>query len=185
MAAASRPHAGRASGVEGRRVDVGVGSLARSVLSTLVDQFTRECPVIEVDTSLPGERVVRVLDRVIAARGTPRVITIDNGPELAGKALDAWAYRHGVLLDFIQPGKPVENAFIESFNGKFRDECLDQHWFLDLADARRLIEGYRQDYNQVRPHSSLANLTPAEFAGLHSTSVASSPLTPGLSLQVA
>jgi putative transposase len=152
---------------------------------TLVDQFTRECPVIEVDTSLPGERVVRVLDRVIAVRGTPRVITIDNGPELAGKALDAWAYRHGVLLDFIQPGKPVENAFIESFNGKFRDECLDQHWFLDLADARRLIEAYRQDYNEVRPHSSLGNATPAEFAEKQRSSSSSIPPTPGLSLQVA
>jgi putative transposase len=152
---------------------------------TLVDQFTRECPVIEVDTSLPGERVVRVLDRVIAVRGTPRVITIDNGPELAGKALDAWAYRHGVLLDFIQPGKPVENAFIESFNGKFRDECLEQHWFLDLADARRLIEAYRQDYNEVRPHSSLGNATPAEFAEKQRSSSSSIPPTPGLSLQVA
>lgn len=153
---------------------------------TLVDQFTRECPVIEVDTSLPGERVVRVLDRVIAERGTPRVITIDNGPELAGKALDAWAYRHGVLLDFIQPGKPVENAFIESFNGKFRDECLDQHWFLHLGDARRLIEAYRQDYNEVRPHSSLGNLTPAEFAALHSNSeLFTSTPNPGLSQQVA
>lgn len=113
------------------------------------------------------------------------MITIDNGPELAGKSLDAWAYRHGVLLDFIQPGKPVENAFIESFNGKFRDECLNRHLFLNLAGARRLID--RQNYNDVRPHSSLRNLTLAEFAILHSNSGSFSTSTPnpGLSQHAA
>ena len=151
---------------------------------TIVDAFTRECPAIEVDTSLPGERVARVLDRIVAARGAPTAITVDNGPELAGKALDAWAYRHGVTLDFITPGKPVENAFIESFNGKFRDECLSQHWFLSLPDARFQIERYRRDYNDVRPHSALDNKTPAEFAREHGVTLASLP-QPRLSLRVA
>lgn len=155
---------------------------------TIVDAFTRECPAIEVDTSLPGERVARVLDRLVALRGTPTAITVDNGPELAGKALDAWAHRHGVILDFITPGKPVQNAYIESFNGKFRDECLSQHWFLSLSDARFHIERYRIDYNEVRPHSSLANRTPAEFAREHSDAAPSptpSPNPKGLSERVA
>ncbi len=106
------------------------------------------------------------------------------GPELAGQALDAWAYRHGVRLDFITPGKPVENAYIESFNGKFRDECLNQHWFLSLPDARFHVERYRRDYNEVRPHSALDNKTPAAFAREHPVTVAS-PHHPGLSLRVA
>ena len=151
---------------------------------TVVDAFTRECPAIEVDTSLPGERVARVLDRLVATRGAPTAITVDNGPELAGKALDAWAYRHGVALDFITPGKPVENAFIESFNGKFRDECLNQHWFLSLPDARFHVERYRRDYNEVRPHSALDNKTPGEFAREHGVTVAS-PYPPRLSQRVA
>jgi putative transposase len=125
---------------------------------TIVDACTRECPAIEVDTSLPGERVARVLDRLVAERGAPTAITVDTGPELAGKALDAWAYRHGVRLDFITPGRPVENACIASFNGKFRDECLHQHWFLSLPDARFHMEHYRRDDNEVRPHSALNKL---------------------------
>jgi len=151
---------------------------------TVVDAFTRECPVIEVDTSLPGERVARALDRLVAVRGAPTAITVDNGPELAGKALDTWAYRNNVRLDFITPGKPVENAFIESFNGKFRDECLNQHWFLSLPDARFHVERYRRDYNEVRPHSALDNKTPGEFAREHDATVALPP-QPRLSLRVA
>lgn len=130
----------------------------------VVDDLSRECPTIEVDTSIPGARVVRVLDRIAAERGYPEAIVMDNGPELVGKALDAWAYRHGVQLHFIRPGKPNENAYIESFNGKFRDECLNEHWFTGISDARFTIEAWRRDYNQVRPHSSLGGLTPAEFA---------------------
>lgn len=130
---------------------------------TLVDDFSRECPAIEVDTSLPGARVVAVLERLAAIRGLPERIVIDNGPEFTSRALDAWAYGRGVELAFIEPGKPVQNAFVESFNGSFRDECLNQHWFTSLADARRTIEHWRQDYNRVRPHSSLNNLTPMEF----------------------
>jgi putative transposase len=130
----------------------------------IVDDFSRECPAIEVDTSLPGVRVVRVLERLGESRGLPREIVVDNGPEMIGKALDEWAYRNGVRLHFIDPGKPVQNAFIESFNGKFRDECLNENWFLDLADAREIIEAWRIDYNTGRPHSALDYATPEEFA---------------------
>ena len=130
----------------------------------LVDDFTRECLAIEVDFSLPGARVARVLDLVGQTRGLPKVITVDNGPEFAGTELDRWAYKNKVTLQFMRPGKPVENAFIESFNGKFRDECLNSNYFMSLRHARALIEQWRQDYNQVRPHSSLGNLTPEEFA---------------------
>jgi putative transposase len=130
----------------------------------VLDIFTRECLAIEVDTSLPGERVTRVLDAVVAERGVPDSIRVDNGPEFAGKALDAWAYGHKVTLDFITPGKPVENAHIESFNGKFRDECLNQNWFTSLADARAVIAEWRHDYNTIRPHSALGHQSPAAFA---------------------
>ncbi len=130
----------------------------------VVDDFSRECLVIEVDTSLPGPRVARVLERLGAERGLPGAIVMDNGPEFAGKVLDAWAYQRGVRLEFIRPGKPVENAFVESFNGRFRDECLNEHWFTGLADARFTIECWRRDYNEVRPHGSLGRIPPAEFA---------------------
>jgi putative transposase len=130
----------------------------------IVDDFTRECVAIEVDRSLPGLRVARVLDRLHATIGLPASIVVDNGPEFAGRTLDAWAYARGVTLRFIRPGKPVENAYIESFNGKFRDECLNEHWFVSLADAQVTIEAWRIDYNTVRPHSSLHGATPEHFA---------------------
>jgi putative transposase len=136
-------------------------------LLTVVDHFTRESPVIEVDLSLPGARVAQVLDRVARRRGLPRSIRVDNGPEFTGRALDEWAHRRGVKLEFIRPGKPVENAFIESFNGRIRQECLNQHWFLDLDDARRTIEAWRISYNTNRPHSGIGGRTPAEFARLN------------------
>lgn len=133
-------------------------------LLTVVDAFTRESLAIEVDTSLSGVRVARVLDRVITERGqAPEEIVLDNGPELTSRALDQWAYERGVALRFIEPGKPVQNCFIESFNGRLRDECLNEHWFLSLPDARRIVEDWRIDYNQHRPHSSLGNLSPEEF----------------------
>ena len=133
-------------------------------LLTVEDAYTRESLAIEVDTSLSGVRVARVLDRVIEEReGMPVEITLDNGPELTSWALDQWAYEPGVRLRFIEPGKPVQNAYIESFNGRLRDECLNEHWFLSLAHARRIAEEWTQDYNQNRPHSSLGNLTPEEF----------------------
>jgi putative transposase len=133
----------------------------------LVDTFTRECLVIEVDHSLPGGRVVRVLERLGELHGLPEVIRIDNGTEFTSHVVDAWAYERGVKLDFIRRGKPTDNAHIESFNGKFRDECLNENWFLSLDDAKAKIEAYRVDYNEVRPHSSLDNLTPMEFASQH------------------
>ena len=131
---------------------------------TVVDQFTKECPVIEVDTSLNGLRVARVLDWLAMTRGLPASITVDNGPEFAGMALDRWAYVKQVQLAFIRPGKPVENAFIESFNGRLRQECLNQHHFLDLEEARTIIERWRSRYNDFRPHRSLKGMTPDAFA---------------------
>ncbi len=132
----------------------------------IVDDFTRECVAIEVDRSLPGLRVTRVLDRLATTVGLPAVIVVDNGPEFAGRVLDAWAYQHEVTLRFIRPGRPVENAYIESFNGKFRDECLNEHWFVSMADAQIAIEAWRLDYNTVRPHSALDDRTPEAFARL-------------------
>jgi putative transposase len=132
-------------------------------LFTVVDVFTREVLAIEVDTSLPGGRVVRVLERLALEYGAPHEIVLDNGPELAGKAVDHWAYARGVVLRFIEPGKPVQNAFIESFHGRLRDECLNRHWFIGLNDARRTIETWRQDYNRARPHSALGYRSPEEF----------------------
>lgn len=130
----------------------------------IVDDYTRECRAIEVDTSLPGLRVARVLERLREEHGLPQTIVVDNGPEFSGRLLDAWAYSRGVKLHFIQPGKPIQNAFVESFNGRFRDECLNEHWFLSLSDARDRIEQWRQDYNTLRPHRSLGQLTPQEYA---------------------
>jgi putative transposase len=131
---------------------------------TLVDQFTRECPVLEPAFSLTGKHVVACLERIAAQRGYPQSITVDNGAEFTSRAMDAWAYEHGVRLDFIRPGKPVENGFIESFNGRLRDECLNTHLFWNIEDARKKLEQWRWDYNHQRPHSALANLPPAAFA---------------------
>jgi putative transposase len=131
---------------------------------TLVDDCSRECPVIEADVSLGSDRVVAILERLAVSRGLPRTIVVDNGPEFQSRRLDSWAHHRGVQLQFIRPGKPVENAFIESFNGRFRDECLNQHWFLSLPDARRTIEAWRISYNTARPHRALGALTPAQYA---------------------
>jgi putative transposase len=133
-------------------------------LLPVIDAFTRNALAIEVDFSLPGTRVAETLERLIGERGVqPEEIVLDNGPELTGKALDQWAYARGIRLRHIEPGKPVQNAFVESFNARLRDECLNEHWFLSLADARRIVEAWRIDYNRTRPHSSLGNLTPEEF----------------------
>jgi putative transposase len=131
---------------------------------TIVDDCTRECLVIEVDTSITGVRVHGVLERLADTRGLPNSIAVDNGPEVDGQVLDQWAYLSSVQLSFIRPGKPNETAYIESFNGKFRDECLNEHWFISLAHARSVIEAWRIEYNTERPHGSLGNLTPQEFA---------------------
>ena len=133
---------------------------------TVVDAYTREALKIEVDQGIKGEQVVFAMGEIAAIRGAPKTIRVDNGPEFVSKALDRWAYENGVTLDFSRPGKPTDNAFVESFNGKFRAECLDAHWFLSLDDARAKIEAWRRDYNESRPHTSLGWLTPNEFASL-------------------
>jgi putative transposase len=130
---------------------------------TVVDQFTRECLNLFADSSLTGEKVATALNKVVSQRGVPQSITVDNGTEFSSKAMDLWAYKNGVHLDFIRPGRPVEDGYIESFNGRLRDECLNVEVFLSLADAREKLERWRRDYNHQRPHSALADRTPAEF----------------------
>jgi putative transposase len=132
--------------------------------ANLKDDCTRECPAIIADFSLPGARVVAMLEEVARDRGHPDMLAVDNGPELRGRDLDRWAYENGVKLFFIDPGKPMQNGSIESFNGRFREECLDPSWFTSLPEARRVIEAWRVDYNQHRPHTSLRMATPAAFA---------------------
>jgi len=131
---------------------------------TVVDQFTRECLLLLADRSLTGQKVALALSRIIAERGAPVSITVDNGTEFASKAMDAWAYQYRVQLDFIRPGRPVENCYIESFNGRLRDECLNVEVFFALADVRDKLEHWRLDYNRVRPHSALCDSAPAVFA---------------------
>jgi putative transposase len=133
-------------------------------LLTLVDNFSRVSPAIEVDFSLTGSRVVEVMERLRLAGQMPRVIRVDNGSEFVSKVMDEWAHRNNVKLEFSRPGKPTDNAFIESFNGRLRQECLNQHWFISLEDARRTVEAWRLEYNAVRPHTSLGNKTPIEYA---------------------
>jgi len=130
----------------------------------VVDDFTRECVLQIVDFSISGERLCRELDRLAGTRPLPRTIVCDNGPELTSKAMFLWSQRVGVKLHFIQPGKPTQNSFVESFNGKFREYCLDLNWFTSLDDARQRIERWRAHYNHVRPHRSLGSKPPAVFA---------------------
>ena len=131
---------------------------------TVIDQFTRECLALVADRALNGHKVALALSQIVAERGTAESITVDNGSEFAGRAMEAWSYQHGVRLEFIRPGRPVENGYIESFNGRLRDECLNVETFFDLTDIRDQLERWRQDYNQVRPHSALADRSPEEFA---------------------
>ena len=131
---------------------------------TLVDNVSRVSPAIVVDSSLTGERVVEVLDQLAANGQRPQMLSIDNGPEFISRALDAWAHRNGVRLEFSRPGKPTDNAFIEAFNSRFRDECLNQHWFTSLEEAQATIETWRVDYNTERPHGALGQQTPAAFS---------------------
>lgn len=130
---------------------------------TIIDIKSRFAPAIEVAFSLPGQRVVSILNRLKQQRGLPCVITVDNGPEFRSQALQKWAKDNDVTLDYIEPGKPTQNAFIESFNATFRQECLDAHWFTSLPDAREKIEYWRNDYNTERPHRSIGRQTPVEL----------------------
>jgi putative transposase len=145
-------------------VSDGLYTSRRFRVFTLVDHFTRESPAILADHSITGSKVVEVLESLAGLGIKPRCITVDNGLEFSGRSLDDWAHRHGVKLDFIRPGKPVENAYIESFNGKLREECLNLHWFKTIEEAKEKIEAWRIDYNIHRPHRSLHNQTPSEFA---------------------
>ena len=131
---------------------------------TLIDTFSRECLEIHAGKSVKGETVAMVLDQVKEERGLPKRIKVDNGPEFISRALDAWAYLNKVHLEYSRPGKPTDNAHIESFNGSFRDECLNVNWFMSLEDARLKIGKWKKDYNEFRPHSGLTHMTPSEFA---------------------
>jgi putative transposase len=131
---------------------------------TVVDVFTRECVALHADRHLSGAKVATVLEKAREERGLPKEITVDNGTEFFSKAMDAWAHKRQVHLDFIRPGRPTENGYIESFNGRLRDECLNAELFLDLLDARKKLEAWKKDYNEERPHSSIGNLTPVEYA---------------------
>ena len=134
---------------------------------TIVDDFTKESVDIALDHGMSSHYVARVLDQAVRFRGKPGAIRTDQGPEFTARALDQWAYRNGVTLKLIQPGKPTQNGYIESFNGKFRDECLNEHWFSTLAEARAIVTAWRRDYNETRPHSSIGYLTPAEYGARH------------------
>ena len=138
----------------------------RLKLLTVVDDFTKESVTIEVGHSLTGEGVAAVLDQAAQIRGYPKAIRTDQGPEFTSRAFDQWAYERRIVIWLIQPGKPTQNAFIESFNGKLRDECLNAHWFRNLAHAQGVVAAWRRDYNEARPHSALSYQTPAEFAAM-------------------
>lgn len=151
--------------------DVTVSGRRLRILS-VIDPFTRECLALEVDVSLSGHRVARVLSRIAQSRGLPNHIVCDNGPEFTGLAFNAWAKERGVDIAFIQPGKPTQNGYVESFNGSLRDECLNANIFTSLDDAVAKIGRWRNEYNWHRPHSSLANLPPALFGGLRQDGLA-------------
>ena len=131
---------------------------------TVVDVYSREGLATEVDYRLRAENVVEVLNRLVRQRGAPKFLFADNGAEFTGHLVDLWAYHHNVRIDFSRPGKPTDNAFIETFNGSLRDECLNLHWFDNLAEAKRLIEAWRIDYNVSRPHMGIGNIPPREYA---------------------
>jgi putative transposase len=134
---------------------------------TVVDIFSREALAIEVGQRLRGEDVVNVLNRLVMRRGAPKYLFADNGAEFTGRIMDMWAYHHHVRIDFSRPGKPTDNAFIETFNGSLRAECLNLHWFTSLQEAKEIIEAWRRDYNESRPHSSLGNMPPLEYTRQH------------------
>ena len=149
---------------------------------TVADDFTHECVDITVDHGMGGAYVTRVLDQAACFRGYPRAVRTDNGPEFTSRAFIAWTQQHGIEHLLIEPGKPMQNGYIESFNGKFRDECLNEHWFTSLAQARKVVTEWRRDYNEVRPHSSCGRIPPAKFAANHRAQQANNAVTfnPGL-----
>lgn len=130
---------------------------------TVVDNFTRETLVIDLDFSMPARRVTAVLNQVIADRGVPKMLRTDNGPEFTCRHFDHWAHANRINLDFIQPGRPMQNGYVESFNGRLRDECLQVSWFTSIQEARDDVEAWRVDYNNTRPHSALGHLAPAQY----------------------
>jgi len=144
----------------------------------VIDNHTRKCLAIEVDFSFGGQRVSRVLDRLVKEHGHPEQIIMDNGPEFTSKAMDRWGYEHRVKLHFIEPGKPMQNGFIESFNGTLRDECLNENWFKDVAEAREITENWRIDYNNNRPHGSIGAIPPEQYASMSSSSQTALAATP-------
>ena len=133
-------------------------------LLVLIDEYTRECLAIESEQRLKGEDVVLALNRIKIQRGVPKFLYCDNGSEFSSQAMDLWAYRNGVYMAFSRPGKPTDNAFVESFNGTFRAECLDAHWFTSLTETQQIVETWRREYNESRPHRALGEKTPDEFA---------------------
>jgi putative transposase len=141
-----------------------LGNGVRFSILIVVDIFTRQALAVEAGSRLRGEHVVAVLNRLVVLRGAPKTVFVDNGSEFTGRLMDMWAYHHGVRLDFSRPGKPTDNSFVETFNGSLRDECLNVNWFAPLEEAKRALEAWRRDYNASRPHSSLKDLSPDEFA---------------------
>lgn len=137
---------------------------AKFRILTVVDVFTSQAPAVEAGSRLRGEHVVEVLNRLVALLGAPKYVFVDNGSEFTGQLMDMWAYHHGVRLDFSRPGKPTDNSFVETFNGSLRDECLNMHWFATLSEARAVLEAWRNDHNESRPHSALKDQTPDECA---------------------
>lgn len=132
---------------------------------SMMDVYSRECLNIYAGNKITGDTVADILDKISHHRGLPERIRVDNGPEFISKALDNYSYQNNIKLEFSRPGKPVDNAFIESFNGSLRDECLNTNWLLSIEDAQEKLEAWRRDYNEFRPHSSLGNMTPSVFVG--------------------
>ena len=151
---------------------------------TVADDFSHECVDIVVDYGISGQYVTRALDQAAIFRGYPRVVRTDNGPEFTSRAFLAWAQTHGIRHILIEPGRPMQNGYIESFNGKFRDECLNEHWFEALLQARTTISEWRTDYNEVRPHSSLGRIPPAQFAEQHRQLAGDAARTPTTTIDI-
>jgi transposase InsO family protein len=152
-----------------------IGSGRTLKILVITDDATHEAVAIVPEHTIGGDHLTRILDGICSQRGKPAVIRSDNGPEFTGRAMLTWAHRHGIALRLIEPGKPNQNAYVESFNGRLRDECLNEHWFMSLAHARAVIEAWRREYNEERPKESLGGLTPSQFAKQLAIKVAKMP----------